>query len=283
MPERLVRQRRGLVYFQRVAAPQRAEHAAVLLLRRAHFTPLGNHVPGVARDGRARRLREGLSCCSREDGEHICTVAAAASEKWCWRAAFFVEALRDWVGRERLLARCALSRGVVKRPTEVENALSFASADDKMRRAAAAHQASTAVALRRTRPFPGVSQSNQTGKTHAKTGPIVRVTSSCSSGLILQTAHRPCALPASTRAAQTSVLRAVGANLSRAATALATASHRERLHQLCVRAAPDRDAQPQPWRPQQPCASSPSSPRPALCNRPSGRRRRAPAKERKSR
>ena len=89
MPERLVRQRRGLVDLYRITAPQRAEHAAVLLLRGSHFTPFRHDVPRVARDGRARRLREGLSCCSREDGEHRCSVVAASANSGAVESSFF--------------------------------------------------------------------------------------------------------------------------------------------------------------------------------------------------
>ena len=119
MPERLVRQRRGLVDLYRITSSQRAEHAAVLLLRGSHFQSFRHDVPGVALDGRARRLREGLSCCSREDGEHLCSVAAPANSGAVERA-FFVVALCGSVGGERLFAHRASSRGVVKRPTEVE-------------------------------------------------------------------------------------------------------------------------------------------------------------------
>ena len=128
MPERLVRQRRGLVDLYRITSPQRAEHAAVLLLRGSHFTTLGNDVPRVARDGRARRLREGLSCCSREDGEHLYLFVAAATAHYVVQRAFFVVALCGSVELVRVFSRCPLSRGVVKRPTKGGNAFSFASA-----------------------------------------------------------------------------------------------------------------------------------------------------------
>ena len=82
MPERLVRQRRGLVYFQRVAAPQRAEHAAVLLLRRAHFTTLRHDVPGVALHWLSLWLCEGLARRAGEDGEHVCWAGAASATLW---------------------------------------------------------------------------------------------------------------------------------------------------------------------------------------------------------
>ena len=128
MPERLVRQRRGLVDLYRITSSQRAEHAAVFLLRRAHFTTLGDDVPRVAPDGRARRLREGLSCCSREDGEHLCLFVAASAATGAVERAFFVVALCGSVDLLRVFSRCPLSRGVVKRPTEGGNAFSFASA-----------------------------------------------------------------------------------------------------------------------------------------------------------
>ena len=128
MPERLVRQRRGLVDLYRITSSQRAEHAAVLLLRRAHFTPLGNHVPRVARDGRARRLREGLSCCSREDGEHLCCCVAASANSGAVESSFFCGcSVRLAEPRTGGVCR-ALSRGVVKQLTRGGNTLSFASA-----------------------------------------------------------------------------------------------------------------------------------------------------------
>ena len=68
MPERLVRQRRGLVDLYRITSSQRAEHAAVLLLRGSHFQSFRHDVPGVALDGRARRLREAAIRDAGQDG-----------------------------------------------------------------------------------------------------------------------------------------------------------------------------------------------------------------------
>ena len=170
MPERLVRQRRGLVYFQRVAAPQRAEHAAVLLLRRAHFTTLRHDVPGVARDGRARRLREGLSCCSREDGEHRCSVAATASANWCCGEQLFLwSALRGSVVAAN---GCALVTGrrspLWTAPIDAKPSLSFASRLNAMGCCAA--QAGLGRAVAPHSSVPGRLAEHQTRKTHPKTG-----------------------------------------------------------------------------------------------------------------
>ena len=120
MPERLVRQRRGLVDLYRITSSQRAEHAAVLLLRGSHFQSFRHDVPGVALDGRARRLREGLARRAGEDGEHRCWAGAASSANWLCRELFLWTGCAARWTRERLLSMLCLSRGVVKRPTEVE-------------------------------------------------------------------------------------------------------------------------------------------------------------------
>ena len=164
MPQALVREGRGLVDLYRITSSQRAEHAAVLLLRRAHFTPLGNDVPRVAGDGRARRLREGLARRAREDGEHRCWAGAAARRLWrCGELFLWSGCARLW-GRERLFARCALSRGVVKRPTEVETPCPLLPRATNAAGRALLARPRSAPASQRTRPFPGVSQSNQTKK-----------------------------------------------------------------------------------------------------------------------
>ena len=161
MPQALVRQRRGLVDLYRITSSQRAEHAAVFLLRGSHFTPFRHDVPRVARDGRARRLREGLSCCSREDGEHLCCCVAASSANWLCRELFLWTGCARLLGRERLCARCTLSRGVVKRPTEVETPCPLLPRR-QMRRAGLLTRPRWTAAFRRTRPLLGVSESYQT-------------------------------------------------------------------------------------------------------------------------
>ena len=195
MPERLVRQRRGLVDLYRITSSQRAEHAAVFLFRGSHLATLGDDVPGVARDGRARRLREGLARRAGEDGEHRCWAGAASSANWLCRELFLWSGCAARWSRERLLSMLCLSRGVVKRPTKGGNAFSFASAATN---ASLALLPRSPPALRRTRPFPCVSQRNHTRKTHAKDGsvscglcPRLRLSYS-SSRLCTSVARSPC-------------------------------------------------------------------------------------------
>ena len=130
MPERLVRQRRGLVDLYRITSSQRAEHPTIFLLRRAHFTPFRDDVPGVARDGRARRLREGLSCCSREDGEHLCSVAASANSG-AVESSFFCGVLCAALEPRAVIRSVRVVERSCKTTDRGGNALSFASAGDK--------------------------------------------------------------------------------------------------------------------------------------------------------
>ena len=173
MPQALVRQRRGLVDLYRITSSQRAQHAAVFFLRRAHFTPFRDDVPGVARDGRARRLREGLSCCSREDGEHLCSVAATASALGCAESFFCGVAVLGCGAANG----CSLV-GAVDRRCKTANERRATEPcpcfTPQMRYAAALRQAWSTAASRCTRPSAGVSQSNRRRKAHARDGSVSR-------------------------------------------------------------------------------------------------------------
>ena len=165
MPERLVRQRRGLVDLYRITSSQRAEHAAVFLFRGSHFTTLGNDVPRVARDGRARRLREGLSCCSREDGEHLCCSAAASANSGAVESSFFCGGSAGPGGPRTLVQSLRVVERSCKTTDRGGNAVSFAPAVDKcamLPLLGRPRWGSVDSPRCRTRPFPGVSESKQT-------------------------------------------------------------------------------------------------------------------------
>ena len=108
MPERLVRQRRGLVDLYRITSSQRAEHAAVFLLRRADLATLRHDVPGVALHRLSLWLREGLARRAGEDGEHRCWADAAPANSGAVLSLFLWSAMRGSVSHERLSACCAL-------------------------------------------------------------------------------------------------------------------------------------------------------------------------------
>ena len=163
--------------------------------------------PGRAGAAAARRAvllfprgrRASLFCRADGVGARLCR------ELFLWSGC-----ARLW-GRERLFARCALSRGVVKQLTKCGNAFSLLPRR-RMRGLALLLLASVDSALRRTRPFLGVSKRNQTRRTRAGR---VQNRAGLGGACILQaTSIAWCAAPALTPAVQISVSRPFGAALA---------------------------------------------------------------------
>ena len=212
----------------------------------------------MALDGRARRWREGLSCCSREDGEHRCRAGAAAANSGAVLSLFLWSAMRGSVSHERLSACCALV-GAPYGLLELKGNRPCPRYTPKCDEAAA--QAGGLGRLpRRASPVRALASRRTIRPEKRIRGRVVSATRTFSCLILQDSSLALRAAPTRARAAQISVLRAVGAKLSRADSSWPRAPQREITPRLCESSSTS-DAQQQPWRRRAPCASWPSSPR----------------------
>ena len=177
--------------------------------RALHTVPRRRATRGPGRAG-AAAARRAVLLFPRGRRAFFCSVAATAATGAVERA-FFVWRLYGSVEPGTLLARCRLLRGVVKQLTKCGNAFSLLPRR-RVRGLALLLLASVDSALRRTRPFLGVSKRNQTRRTRAGR---VQNRAGLGGACILQaTSIAWCAAPALTPAVQISVSRPFGAALA---------------------------------------------------------------------
>ena len=196
-----------------------------------------------------------------ERTESIFVLSSRRRRHWCCGELFLWSGCARLWGRERLFAPCALSRGVVKRPTEVETPCPL------LPRATNASCCATQAGLGRL-PRSGTvvrlpASRRAISPEKSMQGQVrnVRVAPSCK----IEVAICPlCSAHSLVSIAQTSVSDLLCLGFIDTATALAATPQRASIARQQQREpAPQARAtlQQQPWRRQEPCASWPSSPR----------------------